>query len=417
MKQDTEERLAFLGIARDDETCLGALGAVLEQHADALVEAFYRHLLAFDRTRELLRDPAVKARLMRKQRAYLLSLAAPRYDEDFIAERFAIGDTHEQIGLEPRWYLGAYALYYTLLAPLVVDALRGDPDRTHRVLAALVKQLMLDAQLAMEAYISRHQRELEYLNRELASAGRQLAREVADQGAELRQSERRARAAEDLASVATLVAGLAHEIGTPMSVIQGHAELLDSSVNDEQGHWRLRTIREQIDRISRIMETLLSTARPREPVNAPLEVGDVIETSLAFLTEKFARRRVRIERRFAPAPTIRGDAEKLQQLFLNLLLNAVDAMPSGGTITVDVGTDARGWLEVRLRDTGTGMDAEELAQIFTPFFTTKEVGHGSGLGLVVASDIVTNHGGEIFAESEPGVGTEFRIVLPPHEGA
>jgi len=411
-KEDTAHRLAFVGLGEEEQSYLRALQPILERHADALVAAFYRHLLSFERTRQLLRDPAVKERLLEKQRGYLLSLSSVRYDEEFLAERVTIGETHERIGLEPRWYLGAYAIYFSLIAPAVIESFRGDPHRAERTLSALVKQLLLDAQLAMEAYIARHERELEYLNRELAAQGRHQAREFEDQRAELRLTERRARAAEDLASVATLVAGLAHEIGTPMGVIQGHAELLESSVSDERGRWRLRTIREQIERISRIIQALLNTARPREPVRVPISVAPILENSLSFLAEKFRRRGVEVERHFAPAPEICGDAGKLQQLFLNLLLNAVDAMPQGGKILASLGTAQDGRLEVRIRDSGVGIPPDQISQIFQPFYTTKEAGHGSGLGLVVAREIVTDHGGEIEVASESGKGTEFRISLP-----
>ncbi len=411
-KEDTAQRLAFLGLGDEEQSYLRALRPILERHADALVAAFYRHLLSFQRTRELLRDPVVKERLLHKQRDYLLSLGAASFDDEFLAERLAIGETHERIGLEPRWYLGAYAIYFSLLAPAVIETFRSEPHRAERTLSALVKQLLLDAQVAMEAYIGRHDRELEYLNRELAAAGRHLAQEFEDQRAALRQTERRARAAEDLASVATLVAGLAHEVGTPMGVIQGHAELLESSVSDERGRWRLRTIREQIDRISRIIQALLNSARPRDPERVPISLAPVLDNSLSFLAEKFRRRSVEVERHYAPAPEIRGDSEKLQQLFLNLLLNAVDAMPQGGTIVVVLGADDGGGVEVRIRDTGVGIPQDQLSQVFEPFYTTKAAGHGSGLGLVVAREIVSDHQGEINVTSEPGEGAEFRIRFP-----
>ena len=412
MKEDIAQRLAFVGLGDEERSYLSALRPMLEQHADALVAALYRHLLSFEQTRGLLRDPAVKERLLHRQRSYLLSLGTPRCDEEFLAERIAIGETHERIGLKPRWYLGAYAIYFSLLAPAVVETFRGEPQRAERALSALVKQFLLDAQLAMEAYMARHDQELEYLNRELATEGRQLAREFEDQREELRHSQHRARAAEDLASVATLVAGLAHEVGTPMGVIQGHAEALESSVSDERGRWRLRTIREQIDRISRIIQSLLNTARPREPVCIPIRLEPILDNSLSFLSEKFRRHGIEVERRFTLAPAISGDSEKLQQLFLNLLLNAVDAMPQGGRIVVSLGTDNEGRLEVRIRDTGTGIPEDQRSHIFQPFYTTKEAGHGSGLGLVVAREIVADHEGAIEVASEPGEGTEFCIRFP-----
>jgi signal transduction histidine kinase len=415
-KEDREQRLAFLHLGNEERSYLAALRPMLERHADALVGAFYRHLLSFEQTRWLLRDPAVKERLLDKQRLYLLSLGSPQYDDEYFAERTAIGETHERIGLEPRWYLGAYAIYFSLLAPAVVETYRGEPHRVERTLSALAKQLLLDAQLAMEAYIARHESELEYLNRELGAAGRHLAREFEDQRAELREAERRARAAEELASLATLVTGLAHEIGTPMGVIQGHAEMLESSVGDERGRWRLRTIREQIDRISHLIQTLLSAARPRAPVRIPISAAAILDNSLSILADYFHRRGIEVERRFFPAPEIRGDAEKLQQLFLNLLLNAVDAMPQGGTIVVTLTTPGDREVDVRIRDTGVGIPQDQLSKIFLPFHTTKEAGHGSGLGLVVARAIVDDHEGEIEVVSKPGEGTEFRIRFPASSG-
>ena len=414
-KDDVAERLAFLGLGEEDRRSLASLQPILEQHADVLVSAFYRHLLSFAETRVLLRDPEVTQRLLRKQRAYLLSLGSGRFDEDYLAERLAIGETHERIRLEPRYYLGAYAVYFSLLAPLVRESFRSDPNAAERAIAALVKTLLLDAELAMEAYMARHERQLEYMNRELSASGLHLQREVQEQRVELRQTAERARAAEDLASVATLVAGLAHEIGTPMGVIQGHAELLESAVTDERARWRLRTIREQIDRISRIIQALLGAARPRELVHQPVELVGVLDTALSFLAEKLRRRGIRVECDYRPAPQVRGDPEKLQQLFLNLLLNAADAMPEGGTISVRLRPDGDKRVEVALRDTGTGIPADQLAQIFEPFYTTKAAGEGSGLGLVVARGIVSDHDGEIRVESQPGVGTEFTIVFPALE--
>jgi signal transduction histidine kinase len=412
-KDDLSQRVAFLRLAPDDLARLERLAPILERHADALVAAFYRHLLSFAETRRLLSDAEVKRRLLAKQRQYLLSLAVPSLTRDYIADRLAIGVTHERIGLAPRWYLGAYSLYFSLLAPLVCEEYHHEPERGADALSSLMKVLMLDAQLAMEAYIDRHQRELEYLNRELAAAGSELSLEVRHTRSELRQIEHRAKAAESLASTATLVAALAHEVGTPMGVIQGHAELLESSVVDERGRWRLRTIREQIERITRIIQALLTSARPRETERVPLELEPLLDTSISFLQEKFRRRKIALERRIDRAPPILGDGEKLQQLFLNLLLNAADAMPQGGTVTVSLDVSPAGAARVRISDTGTGIAPEHVGSIFDPFYTTKPAGQGSGLGLVVARSIAMDHDAQLDVESEVGRGTEFRIEFAP----
>jgi len=412
-KSDLKVRLAFLGLSPVDLRLLADLGPLLEARADTLVSAFYRHLLSFEPTRRLLADPAVKERLLGKQRAYLLSLAGPTIDEHYVADRLRVGEAHARIGLAPRWYLGAYSLYFSLLVPLTREALEHDMDRCERTVSALLKVLMLDAQLAMEAYIERHERDLEHLNRELAASSRSLAQDLDDRDAQLRVSHRRARAAEDLASVATLAAGLAHEIGTPMGVIHGHAEALEPLVKDEKGHWRLQTIRDQVERISRIIQALLNMARPHETVSEPVELEPVLETTLSFLAVKFQRRGIVVERTYAPTPSVLGDAEKLQQLFLNVLVNAVDAMErGGGTLSVALAQPDAGHVEVAVADTGVGIPAAQIDRVFEPFFTTKPAGQGNGLGLVVAQGIVHDHGGEITVESEPGRGAVFRVRLP-----
>lgn len=415
VKEELDQRLAFLALTGEDQRCLQELRPLLEQHADALVGAFYRHLLSFEPTRALLRDPAMKERLLQKQRDYLLSLAGASLDEQYVADRVRIGERHMEAGLEPRWYLGAYALYFSLLAPVIFEATREDPVRGERTVTALLKMLMLDAQIAMEAYIEKRERELEYLNQELASMGRELARDYEVQSVELRETTRRAQVAEQLASIATLVAGLAHEIGTPMGVIRGHAELLESGVSDARSRWRAQAIREQIDRISVIIQTLLNMAKPREPVRIEVDLRTLIDDTLGFLGEKFRRRNIVAERQLKSVPTLYGDPDRLQQLFLNLFLNAADAMPQGGTLRVSLKPVGNNGVEVRVADTGLGIPPEKLAQIFDPFFTTKTAGQGHGLGLVVAKGIVLDHEGSVDVRSELGRGTEFQITLPGGE--
>ena len=408
---DLEARLAFLNLDSADLERLADLEPILERHASAFVSAFYRHLLSFPVTRDLLGDPQVKDRLLGEQRKYLLSLAGPTLDAEFVENRRRIGEIHERIGLEPRWYLGAYALYLSLLIPVICDEYSDDPSRAAATVISLQKLLFLDVQLAMEAYIDRQTQELEYLTEELAKEGRRLAREYEDQSAELRITEGRAHAAEELAAVATLVAGLAHEIGTPMGVIHGHARMLEPAITDPDARWRLETIQEQTGRISNIIQTLLNMARPRRAKRQPVALEPLLEESLSFLHEKFSRSEIRVETSFESVPSITADAERLQQLFLNLFLNAADSMPDGGELRVSLqpkGEEA----EIRVVDTGAGIPASSLERIFEPFFTTKPAGEGNGLGLMVAQGIVREHRGTIAVESSEGAGTEFIVRLP-----
>jgi signal transduction histidine kinase len=411
-KRELDTLLAFLNFSAEDEDALRTLGPILEENADGLVQAFYRHLLAFEETRGLLVDPVVKARLLEKQHEYLLSLSNATIDEAYLDERRQLGETHLRIGLAPRWYLGAYSLYFSLLLPLICEGYRTDPDRAERTATAIMKRLMLDAQLAMETYILGRNQQLDHLNRELAAMSRDLERRYAEQVTELRRTTRRARAAEELASVATLVSGLAHEIGTPMNVIQGHAELLESALGDERARRRLRTIQEQIDRISNIIQTLLSVARPRDPIRTRVDLRELLEATLEFTAERLRRNRIEVATEFGEVAEIVGDPEKLQQLLLNLVLNAADAMQDGGKLEIRLAPQGEEYVEIRVSDSGIGIETDRIRQIFDPFHTTKPAGRGSGLGLTVARGIVSDHEGTIEVQSEAGRGTEFRILLP-----
>jgi signal transduction histidine kinase len=413
---DLDTLLQYFEYGESDRALLARLGPVLEKSADALVASFYRHLLSFPETRHHLRDPEVTQRLLGMQRRYLLSLAGPRIDAAYVENRRRIGAVHERIGVGPGWYLGAYGLYVSLLTPLVCEDADGDLERAEQTLVALNRLLLFDAHLAMEAYIEGHEHDLEYLNQQLVSSGRQLAESLERSDAALRRTTERAKAAERLASLGTLVAGLAHEIGTPMGVIQGHAKLLESKVTDENAAWRLRTIQGQISRISRIIQSLLNMARPSRASRLAVSIEPLLESTLAFLTEKLARRQIKTRTDFASVPSVLGDPERLQQLFLNLFLNAADAMADGGELCVATRVvaegDAAGDVEIRVTDTGPGIPEDEVAHIFDPFFTTKAAGEGNGLGLAVAHGIVAEHHGLIEVARTDASGTEFRILLP-----
>jgi PAS domain S-box-containing protein len=231
----------------------------------------------------------------------------------------------------------------------------------------------------------------------------------------LRESERRARVAEDLASIGTLAAGLAHEVGTPMNVILGYAQMIQSSVPDAATRERARIIREQVQRVSEIIQTLLNFARPGRRERGFVDLEKIVEESLSLLQERFRSRGIEVERRFEALPEIWAHGEKLQQIFINLGLNAADAMPDGGTLGIHMAPRNSSEVEIRVIDTGTGIPADALQHLFEPFYTTKERGEGSGLGLAVVKGIVLDHGGSIEVGSEVGKGTEFCIVLPIEE--
>ncbi len=411
-KSDIEQRFAFLRLEESDIELLAGLRPLFESCADEFIEAFYTHLEGFEEPRRLFSDPAVKSALMRTQREYLLGLCAPSRDAEFYKESRRIGEAHDRVGLAPRWYLGAYSFFLSFLAPRIIEDAGDDSARGLAAADALQKVLIFDAQVAMEAYVDRQRQELEKLNRKLATASRKLNQEFEHQGRELREAREWARSAEERVAMATLIAGLAHEIGTPMGVIQGHAKLLEPAVTGDDAKWRLETIQEQIGRITKIIQALLKMSNPeRRPRHASLQLEGVLDITLSFLSENLARNDIELTRRFKKVPVISGDSERLQQVFLNLFMNAVDAMPTGGSLTVSLAPVA-GAVEVRVADTGLGISEQDRSRVFDPFFSTKPTGYGTGLGLMMVRTIVAEHASEIELVSTPGEGTEFIIRFP-----
>ncbi|MFT5442821.1 MAG: PAS domain S-box-containing protein, partial [Myxococcota bacterium] len=228
----------------------------------------------------------------------------------------------------------------------------------------------------------------------------------------LARTEKRAMEAEKLASIATLTAGIAHDIGTPMNVILGYANMLEAALTDEKQRDRARVIGKQTERVTDLIQTLLNISRPHEARRASVVVEEVLTHALEFFQEKLKKRGVVVEREFANVPLITGDRDQLEQVFLNLFVNAADAMPQGGTLSVKLSSPNPKEVCVLVRDNGTGVEADALQRIFEPFFTTKDRGKGNGLGLLVSRSLITEHGGTIVVSSEVGQGTDIRIVLP-----
>src|SRR4030095_1764809 len=216
-KKTIEERLGYLGLDPEDLNLLAELRPVLEAHVDDIVEAFHRQLLLFPETRRLFLEPHAKERFVAGRRHYMLSLADTHFGDDYLRERERSSVIQERSGLGPEWTIRLAVLYFTLLAPVVGREFAHDLEKTTRIVTALAARLALDVEVAVESYIERHEQGPSYLADELARQSRILQRTLREQGLALQQTTARARAAEELASIATLVAGLAHEIGTPMS--------------------------------------------------------------------------------------------------------------------------------------------------------------------------------------------------------
>ena len=229
-----------------------------------------------------------------------------------------------------------------------------------------------------------------------------------------------------LASLGTLVAGIAHEINNPLGIIAGYSEaLLDRSrdpalagvpqFGDFSGY--LRTIHSEIFRCKGILKSLLEFARPSGGTYRAIDINELIKEVLLLLKHRTARLQHTIELSLKrDLPKIYADAGSLRQLLLNLLLNAIYFTPGGGSICIATDRDAAAdRIRLTVSDTGTGIPADLIDRVFDPFFTTKPVGEGTGIGLTICHRIVEEHRGTIDATSEPGKGTVFTITLPSLE--
>jgi two-component system NtrC family sensor kinase len=222
--------------------------------------------------------------------------------------------------------------------------------------------------------------------------------------------------AEKLAAIGHLAASIAHEVGNPLQAIQGFLALfLEQCAPETPNQHFLCLAEEEIERIVRVLERLRDLYRPRADVFTNVAVNELIEGVLLLTGKQLERSRIRVVRELTPnLPTIQGVADQLKQVLLNLVLNAAEAMPNGGILHVQThrahlasGQEA---IAIAITDTGVGIPPEQLTRIFDGLHTTKE--RGMGLGLYTSKAIVERHLGSISAQSIPGEGTTFEIMLP-----
>lgn len=220
---------------------------------------------------------------------------------------------------------------------------------------------------------------------------------------------------EKLSSIGLLAAGVAHEVNTPLTGVSSYTQMLLGMMPEtDPKHALLQKVRRQADRASDIVNNLLNFSRTGGATEfTELSINQVLDDTLQLLEPQLRRNLIEIVRHYdADIPRAYGNAVKLQQIFTNLILNARDAIPEGGRIMLSTSSTDEDTLTVEVSDTGIGIAPENVAKIYDPFYTTKGVGRGTGLGLAVSYGIVQEHSGHIAVESTPGKGTTFRITLP-----
>lgn len=222
---------------------------------------------------------------------------------------------------------------------------------------------------------------------------------------------------EKLSAVGALASGMAHELGTSLNIIQGHADLILTEIpKDSPFAGSLKTIIQACDRMTALMKTLLLDVTHKEFEITPLDIREVIQYLLNFLRIQTKKQNITtIFEMREKLPLFSGDRIQIEEIFLNVMMNGIQAMPDGGELSIKLSTQSEnGWKYVltEIKDNGVGIPLEILSRIFEPFFTTKEVGKGTGLGLYITHNLVRRYRGRIKLESAPGCGCTVSILLP-----
>ena len=243
--------------------------------------------------------------------------------------------------------------------------------------------------------------------------GKTLEHKVEKRTVELREAENQLFQSEKLASLGKLAAGVAHEINSPLTGVLTYSSLLlqEKKKGDPEKE-DLEVIVNETNRCKKIVKGLLDFARQTEPDKAISDINEVIEKSIDLISHQASMQSIKIEKKIKPKiPRIMIDKGQIQQVFINILLNAIEAMPQGGTLTISSGIEGQ-MITIGFADTGAGIPEENMRKIFDPFFTTKKQGRGTGLGLSVSYGIIERHRGRLDVKSRVEKGTTFIIKLP-----
>jgi signal transduction histidine kinase len=281
-----------------------------------------------------------------------------------------------------------------------------------------VKELTAELRAAHE--------ELEQTNSELLQLTLELDDRVAARTAELQAKDEEIRAvsqqlwqAAKLATMGELAASIAHELNNPLATVNLLVEaLLGEMAPNAPQRRALEVVEQEVERMGQLVANLLQFTRRGQPQVSTLDVREEIERTLELIHYHLRNRHIAVVCQFAPdTPMVQADRQQLRQLFLNLFTNASDAMPQGGTLTLQVRTDPPGQqIEIAIADTGMGIAAEDLPRVMEPFFTTKPEGRGTGLGLPICRRIVQEHQGTLYIVSTVYEGTTVLVTLPTQHG-
>jgi len=248
-----------------------------------------------------------------------------------------------------------------------------------------------------------------------------LNEELNDYIERLQRTQQQLIQAAKLSALGQLSASIAHELNNPLAGVLVYTKLLKEKLSNDffdkdRARANLDKIETAIDRCSAMIHGLFDFASQSAPLLRPVTIGRAIDKTLSLVGPQAKTKRIKVAREEAPSLLlVVADFNQLVQVFVNLMVNAIQAMNEGGKLTIRSSPDEDGWVSVSFQDTGCGISAENMDNLFTPFFTTKEEVKGVGLGLAVSHGIIERHGGRIEVQSEAGKGSTFTVYLPSHE--
>jgi len=330
-------------------------------------------------------------------------------------------DPHRALFLFPIIYAavtfrirGALSTSFLLLCVVLPRAFFYSPysDPLFRSLLYTLSMIFVGLLIAM--LVERFEKE-EKAHAELNIAHQELSTYVQ----QLKESQEQLIQAEKLTSLGQMAASIAHEINNPLAGVLVYTKLLSKKVAGdtfvkEEALGYLSKMESEISHSSRIIRNLLDFARQTEPMFRLVDINRVLEQALSLVGHQAQLQNIEVIREISPSlPKVMADFDQLQQVFTNLTLNAIQAMPDGGRLILHTSV-VDGQIRVDVQDTGCGIPKENLAKLFTPFFTTKEKGKGVGLGLAVIHGIIERHKGKVKVQSEVGKGTTFSVYLGAH---
>ncbi len=379
----------YIGFDERDAARMRKLRPVVEPLLPAVVDRFYDEVLSHPHTRAVLTGGEAQiAQLRSTMRRWLGELFDGVYDESYYAKRLAIGEAHVAVQLPQHYMLLGMEIIWRELEYLLRSANVADVDEKLR---SLHKVLTLELATMLESYKESYSQQIRRTERSAVE-------------------EKLTRAAH-LAEIGQLAASLAHEIKNPLAGISGAIQIIREDMDDDDPRQPIiREILGQIGRLDATVKDLLQYARPTPPQAVKVALHEAVTRVLTVLREEPALQRVRIEYGDGPDDSfVYADEAQIEQLVMNLLINAAHASDDGGVVHLNIACNTN---HVRLivADKGKGMTPEVRDRAFEPFFTTKA--KGTGLGLSICRRIAEVHGGRIELHSERGVGTTVTVDLP-----